>query len=141
MRLSEKCLSNKAMRAFFKLKRLMFGAGITPSTSLKLFDQLIKPICLYGSEIWGTELLKPKDLTKLLSSLDTAECEKLNKSLCRFILGVHKKSQVNAIRGELGRYPIALDIIANILTYRDYIASKDENSLLYKAYLTNQQIL
>ena len=64
LRQAEKSLYDKAQRAMFKLKSLLYGTGIKPPISLKMFDQLIKPICLYGSELWGLEILNIKKLDK-----------------------------------------------------------------------------
>ena len=50
-----------------------------------------------------------------------------------FILGIHKKSQLSAICGELGRVPLAVDI-KNILKYKESI--KQENTLLYEALIS-----
>ena len=133
---AQKSLTDKAMRALFKLKGLLHGSGLQPSASLRLFDQLIKPICLYGSEIWGAEFCNSSELPKILKNMEKLICEKINISMCRFTLGLHKKSQISAIRGELGRYPLGIDIIANLMKYRDALKKKDKGSILYKALLS-----
>lgn len=46
-------LKKKAMKATFKLKKLMSSDQLLPHESLKLFKRCIFPIGLYGSEIWG----------------------------------------------------------------------------------------
>jgi len=132
-KLAQKTLADKAMRALFKLKNLLFDSNTNPTTSIKLFDQLIKPICMYGSEIWGADLLKTPEFSKLAQSIEKLACEKLNLSICRFILGVHKKSQISAIRGELGRAPLGTEIISNMIKYKEYLHSKDKTSVLYEA--------
>ena len=43
----------KASKAPFKLTKLFSSSKTSINTSLHLFDHLIKPIVLYGSEIWG----------------------------------------------------------------------------------------
>jgi hypothetical protein len=53
LKLAQQKVTDKAMKALFKLKQLLYDSNLKPDTSLKLFDQLIKPICLYGAEIWG----------------------------------------------------------------------------------------
>ena len=45
---AEKAMAEKANRAMFKLRNLLQTCGISPKISMKLFDQLIKPICQYG---------------------------------------------------------------------------------------------
>ena len=49
----EKSITDKAKKAMFKLKGLIYNSNLKPKICLKLFDQLITPICLYGSEILG----------------------------------------------------------------------------------------
>ena len=130
---AQEAVAKKAMRALFKLKNLLYDSSISVLTSLKLFDQLIKPVCLYGSEIWGFEFMKKHDVPYLFSGLERAPCEKVHISFCRFILGVHRKSQLSAIRGELGRVPLATDAITNVLQYDKYLHTKEPGSLLHCA--------
>ena len=97
------------MRALFKLKGLpLFGSGMNPLTSLKLFEQLVKIIALYGSTLWGVDLLNILSNQKFLESMEKPICDKLKISLCRFVLGVHKMPQLTAIVGELGRAALAI---------------------------------
>ncbi len=45
---------------------------------MKLFDQLVKPIALYGAEICGMDLLNGNDNEAVLKKLTSLMCEKLN---------------------------------------------------------------
>jgi hypothetical protein len=142
-KLAEKTMSEKASKALFKLKSLLFNTELKPDVSMKLFDQLIKPIALYGSEIWAPDLLKSSqdERSKFNDSLGKFSSEKINLSFERFILGVHKKSQVSAVQGELGRYPLGIDITANALMYLKHLQEDTTNSLLREAFRANEQIL
>ena len=92
-----------------------------PKTSIHIFDHTIKPIVLYGCEIWGNfnsntarfrnETLSPY---RIYSNLI---CEKLHTKFCKFILGVHKKPTNFAVLSELGRFPLYYDIIKSIFHY------------------------
>ena len=44
----------KSLKASFKLTKLTTTGEPSMKTSLHLYDHLLKPIVLYGSEIWGT---------------------------------------------------------------------------------------
>ena len=102
-------IKDKANKAKFKLFKLLSSGNFKPKTCLKLFDQLILPICLYGSEIWGTNILKNKNKDKkyaLENKYDKLPVEIVHLSFLKFSLGCHKKSTNDAVRGEGGKFPI-----------------------------------
>jgi len=135
---AQKSLNEKAQRALFKLKKLLYGSNLKPYVGLKLFDQLIKPICLYGAEIWGPKHLSISDSLEndgsLEHSFEKLLCEKLNISFSKFLLGVHKKSQNSAVRGELGRPPLGISIVTAITKYKLRLEFLDRNTILSEAY-------
>ena len=54
-------LSKKAYQVLATVKRLFSNSDTTSITiQNKLFDALVKPILLYGCEIWGPELISDK---------------------------------------------------------------------------------
>ena len=66
------------------------------NTSMHIFDHTVKPVLLYGSEIWGAlnpsspRLRNDASLEKIYQNIDP---DKLNTKLCKFTLGVNKKAQ------------------------------------------------
>ncbi len=140
MKMSQANLSDKSMRALFKLKNTLAGSDIKAPAALKLFDQLIKPIALYGGEIWGADCLNPNTPHDFLKSLSKPICEKVNTSMCRFLLGVHAKSQLSAIRGELGRYPMGVDIALNLILHEKYLLEKPIESVIREAFELSRQL-
>ena len=48
---AERNMTAKASKALFKRRSLLNDTHISPTIALTLFDQLIKPIALYGSEL------------------------------------------------------------------------------------------
>ena len=50
--LAEKNLSLKASRALFSVKQSVFNNNVKPSVIFRIFDSLVKPIALYGSDVW-----------------------------------------------------------------------------------------
>ena len=70
---------------------------MNPLTSLKLLDPIVKPVALYCSELWGADLLNLSSLHRFVESMEKPIREKLNISICRCVLGVHKNSQITAI--------------------------------------------
>ena len=131
-------MSQKAKKAMFKLKSLLYGSAVKPYTCMKLFDQLIKPIALYGSEIWGIDEIKFSDDISFFRTTEKFAAEKLNLSFSKFALGVHQKSQNSAVRGELGRVPMGLEIVTNILRYYMHINYSTSNTLLRDAFILSQ---
>ena len=43
--------------------------------------------------------------------------ERINVRLCRYLLGVHRKATNDAVRGELGRFPLLITILNNSFRY------------------------
>ena len=109
-----KALCDKAFKAFFKLRQLDSRNNVL--MTLKLFDTLVTPILTYGSPVWGPTLVKEssKDFKKIC---DSAIPEKLNVKLCKYLLGTGKYSVNDAVRGELGRYPILVKILSHSLKF------------------------
>ena len=86
-------LVDKARKALFKVKKSL---GLHHSCQLleKLFDTMIIPILLYGSEVWGIDLV--------IKNSGSASYEKFHVKFLKQILGVHCKTSNNACYSELG---------------------------------------
>lgn len=140
-------LYKKGMKAVFKLKRL-FGSGYPGvKTLIHIFEHTVKPILLYGSEIWGyfnpdsakvrreTDFMIDKGFDSSLPS------EKLHLSYLRYILGVRSNTASNAVYGELGRYPLYISVVKAMLSYRQRLATiGNENIILRNAWVENQEL-
>jgi hypothetical protein len=85
-------LYQRALKCLFKLRKSFSDISPNIKTCLHIFDHTLKPILLYGSEIWGAHTLpnSNKDF-KLETTMEEFPCEKLNIKFSKFILGVHKK--------------------------------------------------
>ena len=68
-----------------------------PRETLHLFDSLIKPILLYGSDFWGC-LPLPKN----------NPIENVHHMFCKHLLGIHKSTTTEGDLLELGRLPLTL---------------------------------
>ena len=91
-------LRSRGLKAYWNLKKKM---GVCFHTHIKetlhLFDSLIKPILLYGSDFWGC-LPMPKN----------NPIENVYRMFCKHILGVHKSTHTEGVLLELGRLPLTL---------------------------------
>ena len=56
--------------------------------------------------------------------------ENLHTKYCKYGLGVHSTSSNLACVGELGRFPIYIDICIDILKYYFYASQKTDDSLI-----------
>ena len=129
-------LYKKGLKAYFKLCKNILNLHPCLRTSLHIFDHTVKPILLYGSEIWGiynpasSKFRNGISLDKIFKNI---EPEKLHIKFAKFILGVNRKSTNFAVMSELGRFPFYLDIIKNVLKYWHRLENVDQNSLLFDA--------
>ena len=115
-------LCKKACRTFFLfLSAVNVQAGAQVSTVRKLFNSLVCHILLYNSEIWGA-FMKPKQLRNLESFKDNLfsdnlKHESLQLKMAKISLGVHRKASNMAVRGEIGMYPLNIEIYVRIVKY------------------------
>lgn len=116
-------LASKAKRAclciFQKLK--LYENNSFP-VFCKFFDFKIKPIMLYGSEIWG---------------LDGAaqNCEKTHLFGLKKFLNVNMRTPNDMIYSELHRYPITIDSAVSCIRYWLRVLCMDVNRLPWKSYV------
>lgn len=115
-------LHKKGLKAYFKLRKDFLSLNPGISTSLNVFDHTIKPILLYGSEIWGifnVNNIKIKQSNDILiqQCYNNLIAETLHLKFCKTILGLNKKSMNHASLSELGRFPLHYDIVNRLLKY------------------------
>ena len=115
-------LYKKACRAFFGFSSAVnVQAGAQVSTVRKLFNSLVCPILLYNSEIWRA-FMKPKQLRNLESFKDNLfsdnlKHESLELKMAKISLGAHKKASNMAVRGDIGMYPLNIEMYVRIVKY------------------------
>ena len=68
---------------------------------IELFDYVIKPIVLYGSEVWGYD--------------DIDLSDKLQLRFIKNSLGLKMKTPI--VRGKTGCYPCSIDVKCRLLNY------------------------
>ena len=75
-------LAQKSRKAWFSLR-----SGIDKLV-LKLYDCMIKPILIYGAEVWGQQFYT--HFQNNLKNIESIEFEKLQSKICKQLLGVGK---------------------------------------------------
>ena len=98
-----KTLADKGTKATYEiLKRGKFH-NLSISCQFDLFDKMVKPILLYGCELWG------------VSNCDIIE--RVHLKYCKLLLNLRSSTPNCMIYGELGRYPLYIDIKQRMVSY------------------------
>ena len=67
--------------------------------------------------------------------------EKINLSFCKWLLGVNKNAANMAVLGELGRYPIFIDIVIKTLNYLwNLHVHRNRKPLLHDCLLASEKL-
>ncbi|MEW8546520.1 MAG: reverse transcriptase family protein [Candidatus Thiodiazotropha sp.] len=89
-----KKISEIACKAMYLLRKRIVNLHLPVDCQLKLFDQTIVPILLYGSEVYGFENL--------------CNIEKIHLDFLKSILKMKKSTPHIMVYGEFGRYPLEI---------------------------------
>lgn len=139
-------LFQRGLKAFFKVCRSFGSTYPNAKTLLHIFDHTILPILTYGSEVWGTvnplgSKIARVPQFKIATAYDGNHADKLNMKFCKYILQVHKASSNNAVLGELGRYPMYINIAKNIVSYWHHLEMcEDRHSLVKNALIESKKL-
>ena len=109
-------LYKRGLKALLKFKKSFNLYKPKIKTLLHIFDHTVKPVLLYGSEVWGTSMVNKinKEERFLFNLSENMKQENVHIKFCKFSLGVGKRTTNIAVLGELGRYPLLLEVILNI---------------------------
>ena len=138
-----KYLSDKASRALFTIRSSMRELpGLPVRTYIKIFDTMVMPILLYGSEVWGPYLYKINKNTQIETLFNNfkTHVEKLHSKFCKQVLMLHKYSSNIGVRSELGRYPTVIYIIKNTANYYMNLLNRNKLMIIHDA-LQTQRVL
>lgn len=87
---------------------------------LDMFDKMVVPILLYGSELWGFENL--------------CIIEKLHLKFCKLVLSLKTSTPNFMIYGELARYPLCVKVKIRMLNFWIRLLKGKESKLSYILY-------
>ncbi len=130
-------LVSKGLKSWHYIRNSLYSSKVWPlNIYLKSYDTVIKPILLYGSEIWGQNMFVNKDGKVLSFQHYNHACpgERVQIRVYKQILGVQSHSTNMAVLTELGRYPITLDIIISIFKWYVRLENLERNCLLNDVY-------
>ena len=117
-------LCDKARKAIFGIfKRLRKIGALPPKLMLYIFDTLIKPILLYGSDVWGVSPSANSDIDKVF--LWFLKC----------ILKVKSSTSNDITLGEVGAIPPSVQSHINVLTFYRRVAGMPENTIVKQVFM------
>ncbi len=128
-----KDLTDKARRAFYSIRRPLIKFNPPIKLWIKIFDSIIKPILLYGCEIWGLKF-------KLnYESWDKNPVEIFHLEFCKNILGIHRNAPNLGCRAELGRFPLLSEIQKRAAKFWFHLSDTPTDSYHHSAFTYRQK--
>ena len=114
----------------------------------KLFEALVKPILVYNSDVWGSEIpySLQKHITvgkiqnyeeKYIKYINECPFEKVHLKFCKMVLGVRRQTSNIATRSEIGRFPLIIEIYVSIIKYWLRINKLPQDRLVVDALNAN----
>jgi hypothetical protein len=127
-------LQFKALKAWFKCRSILYSNKVNNvELYLHLFDKLVKPVLLYGVEIWGSAFAG--QILKHCNKInDNLFFEKVHNKACKSILGANRNCNNLAARTELGRTPLYPYVWGSLFRYFSKLLNSDKQSLLRYSY-------
>ena len=113
---AKKYIVEQANKAIFSLLQKIRNLSLPLDIQIDLFNKTIKPILLYGCEVWG------------IGNLDIIE--RVQLKFYKNILNLKKSTPSFMIYGELGVTPLPIDIKTRILSYWAKLIEGKENDIL-----------
>ena len=135
---AKKDLLHRGYKAVFKLTSSFKELKPNVRTCMHLFDHIVRPILLYGSEIWGDTCFCTD--RSLYNVMIKDIIEKCHLKFCRYTLGVTKHAPNLAVYGDMGRYPMGYNAAINFMKYWHRVANMTENDniLLFSAFIESK---
>lgn len=117
---AKKYIANQASRAMFNLLKKARSLLLPIDIQIELFQKTIKPILLYGSEVWG------------FGNLNILEQVQLK--FLKHILNVKKSTPNCIVYGETGVLPLKVDIQSRMIGYWSKLVYPVTSNLSTKLY-------
>ena len=139
-------LSKKGKKAIGSLMGTIDRRVIKPAMAIKLFNCLVKPILLYGSQIWTPLLatkqilgLAPLNLSTYFRNHAGLGGERVHLRFLKWVLGVNKKATNVFCWGELGEFPLIYSALEQALSFFKRVTVAPKGSLLYHTVKEQKQ--
>ena len=138
---ASRALNDKASGAMFSIIRNLYKhRSVNINIMFNLFDKMVVPIALYGSEVWGINYIPANPNNNDFfgqCNLSKHITEILNYRYMKLLLGVPRKTSNWAVNTETGRYPTILKAIKAMIKYYFHL-SESKSPFLISALATNK---
>ena len=117
----ESAMSNRIEQATLALNALKWRARklrLPLDITLELFDRCVKPVLLYGCEVWGWDNLEPIEI--------------FHRSFLKECLGLKSSCSNNMIYAETGRMPLVYEVRIRMASYWLRVRSGTQTKIAYK---------
>ena len=112
---------NQARRTMYSLLSKTYQLHLPIDLLIELFVQLVLPILLYGSEIWGFDII--------------TDLEILHMKFCKQILNVRKNTANGMVLGKLGRLKLEKYIESKMINFWCNLVHSGQDKLSGKVYI------
>ncbi len=119
-RQGELVLKKQATRAMFSLISKCRKFDLPVDIQLDLFASMVKPVMLYATEVWGYYVIR--------------ELDQLHIKFLKHLLYVHRYTSNDIVYGELGEFPIDIDIKCAMMSFWARLITGKTTKLSYIMY-------
>ena len=113
---AKKHIAEQANKALFSLLKKIRSLNLPYDIQIDMFNKMIKPILLYGCEIWG------------MGNFDVLE--RIQLKFYKYIFNLKKSTPSYMIYGELGATPLYIEIQSRIISFWAKLIVNKENAKL-----------
>ena len=125
----------KALKAIFCIRKAIMSDCMNTGLYMTLYNHCVKPILLYGSEVWSIDFLINKSgVTQMENRYDLFIPEKTQLRFFKNVKGVHKYSVNDAVRAEFGVLPLVIFGLQASTNFWVHLLNLQEDSLAYQSY-------
>ena len=121
-------LCNKARQSVFAMMNKIKSLEIPASTVLHLYQTIVQPVLVYGSDIWG------------VTARGLAEADKVFNWFLRLVLRVKLSTSKIMMAGEVGMFPPSVQCQKNVLMYLYRLNSMPAGSVLQSVFTESKRL-
>ncbi|MES9881062.1 MAG: reverse transcriptase domain-containing protein [Sedimenticola sp.] len=112
---TKKHIADQAVKAMYSLLKKSRSLNLPIDMQIELFDKMVKPILLYGSEIWG---FANNDII-----------ERVHLKYLKIIFNMKKSTPSFMVYGEAGQVPIHVEIQTRMISFWSRLHNENDRKL------------